>query len=37
METLAPFMIVAHVACLAALLASRTESRNEEKIDETYM
>ncbi len=23
-----PFMIVAHVACLAALLGSRTQSRN---------
>ena len=25
-----PFMIVAHVACLAALLGSRTQSRNKE-------
>ena len=32
-----PFMIVAHVACLAALLASRLESRNKEYVDETFM
>ena len=25
-----PFMIVAHVACLAALLGSRTQTRNKE-------
>ncbi len=32
-----PFMIVAHVACLAALLGSRTRTGNKEYMNESFM